>query len=103
MLRKRLAKEIQIWASLKHENVLPFLGYYIEGKKKLPNLVSEWMVNGSLLLYMLTFPRCSLRRAKWYDIYPKNQLITSHTDNIKLLGIASDLRTCMSKRSFTQT
>ncbi|KLO13876.1 kinase-like protein [Schizopora paradoxa] len=54
---KRLAKEIRIWSTLKHEYVLPLLGYFTEGKSLLPNLVSRWMENGALKVYMQTFPR----------------------------------------------
>jgi len=61
---KRLAREIRIWASLEHENVLPLLGYFVEGEKKLPNLVSPWMVNGSLHEYMKMFARSSFKTCK---------------------------------------
>ncbi|KLO13917.1 kinase-like protein, partial [Schizopora paradoxa] len=54
-------REIHIWSSLKHDYVLPFLGYYIEGESNpVPNLVSEWMVNGSLDRYMKLIPRADL-------------------------------------------
>ncbi len=64
LLRKRLAREIRIWASLEHENVLPLLGYFVEGEKKLPNLVSLWMANGSLHEYMKMFARSSFKTCK---------------------------------------
>jgi len=57
-LAKRLAKEIRIWATLDHENVLPLLGYVAEGEYMTPSLISEWMENGTLHVYMSNFPRC---------------------------------------------
>jgi len=49
-IAKNIAKEIRIWSELKHPNVLPLLGYLVEGNY--PSLVSEWVVNGSLREYM---------------------------------------------------
>ncbi len=46
-----LAKEMKIWSKLKHRNVLPLLGYFIE-RGELPTFISEWMVNDSLFDYM---------------------------------------------------
>jgi len=57
---KRLAKEIRVWTKLKHENVLPLLGYFIVGKNKMPSMVSEWMEDGTMTEYMKTFDRCSI-------------------------------------------
>jgi len=59
-LAKKLAKEMQIWAKLQHHNVLPLLGYYIEGDNAMPAFVSEWMVKGTLHDFMKTFPRASV-------------------------------------------
>ena len=44
--------EIRIWAKLDHENVLPLMGFYFEGNELMPNLVSEWMEDGTLVDYM---------------------------------------------------
>ncbi|KLO13905.1 kinase-like protein, partial [Schizopora paradoxa] len=49
-----------VWASLKHENVLPLLGVYTGAANRLPSLVSEWMEDGTMTNYMRTFPPCSL-------------------------------------------
>jgi len=46
---KRLAREIRIWATLDHECILPFLGYFTEGENMLPSLVSEWMERGTMV------------------------------------------------------
>jgi len=56
-LAKKLAKEIRIWSKLKHENVLPLLGYLIEGSNMMPSLISEWMEKGTLRESMKSFPR----------------------------------------------
>ncbi|KLO13898.1 kinase-like protein [Schizopora paradoxa] len=61
---KRLAREIKVWASLAHENVLPFLGFFSGKSNKMPRLVSEWMEDGTMTDYMKTFPRCSLQTLK---------------------------------------
>ncbi|KLO07299.1 kinase-like protein [Schizopora paradoxa] len=57
---KRLEKEIQIWTALKHDHVLPLLGYVVEGQRKAPSLISEWMENGTMHEYMRTFSRNSI-------------------------------------------
>ncbi|KLO12884.1 kinase-like protein [Schizopora paradoxa] len=53
---KKLAREVYIWSKLKHKNVLPLLGCFLEGDE-FPNLVSEWMVKGTLYDYMPNLPR----------------------------------------------
>ncbi|KLO13908.1 kinase-like protein, partial [Schizopora paradoxa] len=57
-------KEIKVWASLDHENVVPLLGYFTVGNNKLPRLVSSWMEDGTMTDYMRTFPRCSFLTQK---------------------------------------
>lgn len=47
---QNFAKEIRVWARLFHKNILPLLGYMMEGNY--PSLVSTWMINGSLKAYM---------------------------------------------------
>ena len=39
-----------IWTSLKHDNVLPCLGF--AEHNNLPALVSEWMENGNIIDYL---------------------------------------------------
>lgn len=48
--RKMILRELRIWSSLHHHNVLPLLGYAMHGSY--PALVSQWMVKGSLRSYM---------------------------------------------------
>jgi len=50
--KRKLAREMFIWSELCHQNVLPFLGYTVEGNH--PALVSEWMKKGNLHGYMKT-------------------------------------------------
>lgn len=52
-LLKCLAREIRIWSELKHPNVMPLLGYMIEGAY--PSFVSAWMDRGSLHMCMKNF------------------------------------------------
>ncbi|KLO08225.1 kinase-like protein [Schizopora paradoxa] len=59
-LAKRLGKEIKIWAALHHANVLPFLGFLVEGDNMAPSLVSEWMANGTLFHFMKRIPRAGI-------------------------------------------
>lgn len=53
-------RELRIWSSLDHPNVLPLLGYVMHGSY--PAFVSKWMVHGSLLKYMEKFPNMSIVR-----------------------------------------
>jgi len=47
---KMILRELRIWSSLHHPNVLPLLGYVMHGAY--PALVSQWMAKGSLRRYM---------------------------------------------------
>ena len=53
-----LAKEIRVWSTLIHPNILPLLGFIIEGGY--PSLVSEWMDNGTASQYVKDHPECDL-------------------------------------------
>ncbi|TDL15452.1 kinase-like protein [Rickenella mellea] len=50
-IAKMIAKEIKIWSTLDHLNVLPLLGFIVDGDK-FPALVSEWMDHGTILKYI---------------------------------------------------
>lgn len=52
---KRLEREIKIWATLRHDYVLPLLGYFTEDGSVIPSLVSEWSEHGTLHVFMKTF------------------------------------------------
>lgn len=45
-----------MWYRLKHPNILPLLGFFLEEPSAIPNLVSEWMKNGTLTIYMWSRP-----------------------------------------------
>lgn len=55
---KIILRELRIWSSLKHPNILPLLGFVMHGNY--PAFVSLWMVNGSLRTYMQNKPKFSL-------------------------------------------
>jgi len=48
---KKFAREVYIWSKLKHKNVLPLVGFFLEGGE-IPHFVSEWMEKGTLHDYM---------------------------------------------------
>ncbi|KIO21817.1 hypothetical protein M407DRAFT_28585 [Tulasnella calospora MUT 4182] len=54
-LAKRLARELNIWAKIKHPNVVKLIGYYLDEKYESPLLISELMVNGNVLDYIERF------------------------------------------------
>ncbi|KLO08220.1 kinase-like protein, partial [Schizopora paradoxa] len=49
-------KEVRVWSRLKHDNILPFLGFFLEGEKRIPNLVSEWMERGTVTAFVRVRP-----------------------------------------------
>ncbi|KAG9046558.1 hypothetical protein FS837_004180, partial [Tulasnella sp. UAMH 9824] len=57
---KRLAREIYIWATLDHPNILNLLGFAFEDGK--PCLISPWCENGTLQEYLQKFPDANRRR-----------------------------------------
>ncbi|KAG8955098.1 hypothetical protein FRC04_009555 [Tulasnella sp. 424] len=51
-LAKRLARELNIWAKIKHSNVVELIGYYLDEKYEAPLLISALMTNGNVLDYI---------------------------------------------------
>ncbi|KLO11000.1 kinase-like protein, partial [Schizopora paradoxa] len=51
-----LVRELRLWSQLEHPNVLPLLGFYLEGANAIPNLISEWMINGTVTMYIRNRP-----------------------------------------------
>ena len=47
---RSFAREMIIWTSLQHDNVLSCLGF--AEHNDLPALVSEWMENGNVIAYL---------------------------------------------------
>jgi len=54
-IAKNIAREIRVWSEFNHINILPILGYCMEGDY--PSLVSKWMIKGSLREYMSELDR----------------------------------------------
>ncbi|KAG8911154.1 hypothetical protein FRC02_006792, partial [Tulasnella sp. 418] len=54
-LRMRFYREVQLWRTLQHENIVPLLGFVMlpDG---LPTLISPWYSNESLAQYLKTHP-----------------------------------------------
>jgi len=48
---QRMVKEMYIWWKARHENILPFLGFFHD-EHGFMHFVSEWMDNGTLLDYL---------------------------------------------------
>lgn len=48
---QRLAREVQIWSMVSHTNILPLMGYALQGDRY-PALVTEWMENGTIAEYV---------------------------------------------------
>ncbi|KAG9028162.1 hypothetical protein FS837_003968, partial [Tulasnella sp. UAMH 9824] len=48
----RLARELKVWAKVKHPNILELIGYYISENYIDAQLVSEYMVNGNVMQYI---------------------------------------------------
>lgn len=51
ILNQRLARELLLWSSLDHENVLPLLGYTIDANHFL-SFITEWMEHGHIMVYL---------------------------------------------------
>jgi len=75
ILKRRLARELDVWKQLKHPNILPLYGT-VSGFGRYDSLVCPWMENGSVSRYM----------EKWGDIM-------SMTDRLQVLcEVAEGLR-----------
>ncbi|KAG8971262.1 hypothetical protein FRC05_011361 [Tulasnella sp. 425] len=48
----RLARELKIWAKVKHRNILSLLGYYLSENYEIAQLVSPFMINGNVLRHI---------------------------------------------------
>ncbi|KZS97552.1 kinase-like protein [Sistotremastrum niveocremeum HHB9708] len=65
LLRKRkqdtvITREMHLWSTLRHYNVLPFLGYCFyppDSDAPIFSLVSPWMRNGTLTLFLKANPK----------------------------------------------
>ncbi|KAG8977550.1 hypothetical protein FRC05_001408 [Tulasnella sp. 425] len=48
----RLARELRVWAGLRHAHILPLLGYFLDKDYKEALLISEYMIYGDLKDYI---------------------------------------------------
>ncbi|KAG8917458.1 hypothetical protein FRC01_002441, partial [Tulasnella sp. 417] len=48
----RLARELKVWAGLRHPHVLALLGFYLDEDYKIAVLISEYMIHGDLKDYI---------------------------------------------------
>lgn len=57
-----LAKEVKIWSSLDHPNLLPLYGFSVEDDDEALNFsfISEWMENGTADNYVRSNPDCNI-------------------------------------------
>lgn len=55
-----LSKEIKLWSSLDHPNILCLLGYSFEDEISRLSFVSEWMENGTADKYVQARPNCNI-------------------------------------------
>lgn len=52
------AKEAILWGQLRHPNIVPFCGiYYLDNQKSRICLVSPWMDNGNIVMYLKQNPK----------------------------------------------
>ncbi|KIO24652.1 hypothetical protein M407DRAFT_76695, partial [Tulasnella calospora MUT 4182] len=58
-MRKRLAREIYVWAALDHPHVLELLGFAFEDG--IPCLISPWCANGTLHEFLNKYPSADRR------------------------------------------
>ncbi|KAG8921163.1 hypothetical protein FRC01_000381 [Tulasnella sp. 417] len=49
---QRLARELIVWAKLKHPNIVELIGYYLDDKCDSALFVSEYMANGNVTQYI---------------------------------------------------
>ena len=58
--QKLFEKEIYVWSKLKHENVLPLLGFAFDEGTGYPLLISDWMDSGSAWSFVRSNPNCNV-------------------------------------------
>ena len=51
MLPQPFVDELRLWSKLRHSNILPLIGYLLEGNY--PSILSEWMENGTARRYVI--------------------------------------------------
>ncbi|KAG8915075.1 hypothetical protein FRC00_008153 [Tulasnella sp. 408] len=51
-LAKRLARELNIWAKIQHQNIVELIGYYLDEQYESPLIISALMPHGNVLQYI---------------------------------------------------
>lgn len=49
---QRFARELKIWSSIRHSNILPLHGFYLSKDYKIAQLVSPFLANGNVTQYI---------------------------------------------------
>ncbi|EJC98173.1 kinase-like protein [Fomitiporia mediterranea MF3/22] len=95
-----LEQEVYVWSKLKHENLLPLVGYAFDVENGHPMLVSEWMENGSAWVYARETLQCDLLRlvtgiARGLAYLHERDIVHSDikSDNV-LVSDSGDARIC---------
>ncbi|KAG8957881.1 hypothetical protein FRC00_003372, partial [Tulasnella sp. 408] len=82
---ERLARELKIWASLQHPNILKLQGFYLSEDYEVATLISVHMVNGNVSLYIAQKQPDMATRLKFANV-----LISDNIDAILCdFGLAS--------------
>ncbi|KAG8928843.1 hypothetical protein FRC00_001629 [Tulasnella sp. 408] len=84
-LGQRLARELNIWAKIKHPNVVELIGYYLDEKFEVPQLISAFMVNGNVLKYIRCAKPSTARRVQFENVLINDNLTAVLCD----FGLAS--------------
>lgn len=65
-LQQRIVRELRVWSRVRHENIVPLLGLWIEykrfpsAKESIPCPVAPWMGCGNLQTYLEEKPNLPL-------------------------------------------
>ncbi|KAJ8077351.1 Rho guanine nucleotide exchange factor [Marasmius tenuissimus] len=93
--------EAVLWKQLKHPNVLPFLGIFLDTSRR-PCLVSPWMENGNLTRYIRTANPSLFRRvllafdvASGLAYLHEKSIVHGDLKGVNVL-LTPDLRACIS-------
>ncbi len=95
---------MRLWSRLAHPNVLPLLGFLLDGRDAIPNLISEWMDKGTMTSYMRERPLdakeiCDMVRLAKFQSFTKPPLTHRMTRPLGLHRVSSTFTT---KKSSTR-
>ncbi|KAG8974618.1 hypothetical protein FRC05_007094 [Tulasnella sp. 425] len=98
-LRARLARELKIWATLQHPNILGLLGYYLSKNYEIAQLISVYMVNGNVSQYLNQNQPDITTRLKLANVLISDELDAVICD----LGVASFINEAEGPSGLTTT